>query len=192
MSTREMLATAILITGGTLILPAVAQERAPSVEELWAIVQEQQAEIEALRSEVRAAREGAAAATIRAEEVDAKVEAAGDYVETLTAADAGRARVSIGAYGELHYNELESDAGDSEEIDFHRFVLFFGHEFTDRIRFFSEFELEHSLAGDGAPGEVELEQAYVDFVINDRLTAKTGLFLMPVGILNETHEPTTF
>ncbi|MDX1499625.1 MAG: porin [Woeseiaceae bacterium] len=192
MNTRKMLTTAVLVAGSTLWLPAVAQDRTPTVDELWAIVQAQQAEIEALRSEVREAREQAAAAESQAEEADAKVEATGDYLETLAVADGGRDRVSIGAYGELHYNQIESDAGDSEEIDFHRFVLFFGHEFTDRIRFFSEFELEHSLAGDGAPGEVELEQAYVDYIINDSLTAKTGLFLMPVGILNETHEPTTF
>lgn len=193
MNVRKLVAVNLVLASGAFALPsAPAQERAPSVEELWAIVQQQQAEIEALRTEIRAARDEAAAAESRAEEADAKAEATGDYVETLTVTDAGRERVSIGAYGELHYNRLESDAGDSEEIDFHRFVLFFGHEFTDRIRFFSEFELEHSLAGDSAPGEVELEQAYVDYVINDRLTAKTGLFLMPVGILNETHEPTTF
>jgi hypothetical protein len=106
--------------------------------------------------------------------------------------DSGPSRTSIGGYGELHYNNVRSDAGDSDEIDFHRFVLFFGHEFTDRIRFFSEFELEHSLAGDGAPGEVELEQAYVEYALTDNTYAKTGLFLMPVGILNETHEPPTF
>src|SRR3990170_3373667 len=41
---------------------------------------------------------------------------------------------TIGGYGELHYNNLDS----KNEIDFHRFVVFFGHRFTDRIRFFSE------------------------------------------------------
>ncbi|MGB1989400.1 MAG: porin [Cycloclasticus pugetii] len=75
---------------------------------------------------------------------------------------------------------------------FHRFVLFFGHEFTDDIRFFSELELEHSLSGDGKDGEVELEQAYIDFDLNDNHTARAGLFLLPVGIINETHEPPTF
>jgi len=58
--------------------------------------------------------------------------------------------------------------------------------------FFSEFELEHSLSGDGKPGEVELEQAYVEVDINEGLSSKVGLFLIPVGIINETHEPPTF
>ncbi|RLA24208.1 MAG: porin [Gammaproteobacteria bacterium] len=103
-------------------------------------------------------------------------------------------KTTIGAYGELHYNNLSGKGGasDKDEIDFHRFVLFFGHEFTDDIRFFSELELEHSIAGDGKKGEIELEQAYLDFDLNDKHTARAGLFLIPVGIINETHEPPTF
>ena len=71
-------------------------------------------------------------------------------------------------------------------------MLFFGHEFSDSVRFFSEFELEHSIAGDGKAGEVELEQAYVEVDINEEFSSKVGLFLIPVGIINETHEPPTF
>ena len=97
-------------------------------------------------------------------------------------------RTTIGGYGELHYNALDS----KKEIDFHRFVLFFGHEFNDRIRLFSELELEHALSGDGEPGEVELEQAYIEFAVGADTKVKGGLFLVPVGFLNETHEPTTF
>jgi hypothetical protein len=97
-------------------------------------------------------------------------------------------QTTIGGYGELHYNDLDSGA----EMDFHRFVLFFNHAFNDDIRFFSEVELEHSLAGDGAPGEVELEQAYAEIDLNDATRLKAGLFLVPVGLINETHEPPTF
>jgi len=97
-------------------------------------------------------------------------------------------RVHLGGYGELHYNNLDS----GNEIDFHRFVLYFGYDFTDRIRFRSELELEHSLAGDDQPGEVELEQAFIEFDLTDNHLARGGLFLIPVGILNETHEPPTF
>ncbi len=103
-------------------------------------------------------------------------------------------RVEIHGYGELHYNNLSGRGGaeDLQEIDFHRFVLFFGYEFSDRIRFNSEFELEHALAGDGKPGEVELEQAYIDFDLTACQTVRAGLFLIPVGILNPTHEPPRF
>lgn len=103
-------------------------------------------------------------------------------------------KVNWGGYGELHYNNLSADdsANDLKEVDFHRFVLFASYDFSDNIRFVSELELEHSLAGEGANGEVELEQAYIEFDIGDSLIARGGLMLLPIGILNETHEPPTF
>jgi len=103
-------------------------------------------------------------------------------------------RVSIGSYGELHYNHFEN--GDDNQIDFHRFILEFGYELSDAINFYSELEFEHAFSGGEAeeenPGEVELEQAFIDFALTGRTHAQGGLFLLPVGILNETHEPTTF
>ena len=99
---------------------------------------------------------------------------------------------SIGGYGELHYGNSEG-AG---EIDFHRYVLFINHEFNDILSFNSEFELEHAIAGEGKVGEVELEQAYLEHNWKqfglDNTSAKYGVFLIPCGITNETHEPNTF
>lgn len=171
---------------------AIAQEPPTTLDDILEIVQRQQAEIDALRKELDEARNGIVATNEKVAETEQRIEATGDVVESLAAADTQPRKTSIGGYGELHYSQIDADSGDSDEIDFHRFVLFFGHEFTDRVRFFSEFELEHSLAGEGKPGEVELEQAYVEFALRDNLFAKTGLFLLPVGILNETHEPPTF
>ncbi len=132
----------------------------------------------------------------RVTELEQKLEVAVDQLENSSGHGGSLLNgVSIGGYGELHYNNLENNkvgGSDKKEMDFHRFVLFFGKEFSDDIRFFSEFEIEHALSGDGKPGEVELEQAYVDFDLNDNHTARGGLFLVPVGILNETHEPPTF
>jgi len=119
-------------------------------------------------------------------ELRAQLDATANAVET----NAGSASsVSIGGYGELHYNNFEDK---DNQIDFHRFVLFVGKELNSTTRFFSEFEIEHALAGNGKPGEVEIEQAFIEKDINDSLSAKAGLFLVPVGILNETHEPDTF
>lgn len=181
--------------GALLILLSslsAAQEAPPGIEDLWQIVQRQQAEIDALRAELDDARQGMVATNEKVAATEQRIEATGDVVETLAAADTAPRKTSIGGYGELHYSQISADAGDSDEIDFHRYVLFFGHEFSDKVRFFSELELEHSFAGDGQPGEVELEQAYAEFALTDNLYAKTGLFLLPVGILNETHEPPTF
>ena len=179
---------AILLTA----TPVAAQENPVTIEDVLEIVQRQQAEIDALRAELDATRQGMDATAEKVAESEERIEATGDFVEALAATNPGQSKTSIGGYGELHYNQLNSDAGDSEEIDFHRFVLFFGHEFSDKVRFFSEFELEHSLSGDGKPGEVELEQAYAEFDLGNNVAARAGLFLLPVGILNETHEPPTF
>ncbi len=106
------------------------------------------------------------------------------------------AETSIGGYGELHYNNLSSNTSEKKEIDFHRFVLFIDHEFNDKIRFYSELELEHALVKDTADGssggEMEVEQAFIELDIDDTSTVKAGLFLIPVGIINETHEPPAF
>ena len=158
-------------------LAAEAQE--PTLGELLALIEAQERRIAELERQ-QGVTESELAATV-------------DFVETLDSEPAERA-TTIGGYGELHYNNLDAEdsSNDIDEIDFHRFVLFVGHRFSDRVQFFSEIEIEQSLAGDGAPGEVELEQAYVDIRLTDSLNAKAGLFLLPIGFLNETHEPPTF
>ncbi len=164
---------------------AAAQDTVlPTPEQMWEIIQRQQQEIEQLKSRLERT-EGKVA------ETDAKVEATGDLIESQQTADAGGGgwweRTQLGGYGELHYN-----AGDKDEIDFHRFVLFIGHDFSDKLRLESEFELEHALAGEGKNGEVELEQAFIEYDYTEGHRARAGVFLLPVGILNETHEPPTF
>ncbi len=168
------------------ITGASAAHAQPNKDELWRMIQKQQKQIEMLQNKI--------------EQTDEKAEIVADELESAknnNAASGGFGggwwdKTSLGGYGELHYNNfLDSDDG-TDEVDFHRFVLFIGHEFTDNIRLFTELELEHSLAGEGAPGEVELEQAFIEFDLNDKHQAQAGLFLLPVGLLNETHEPNTF
>lgn len=147
---------------------------------------EETAELRKVIAEQKAA---LAAIEKRLAENEKRLDATASAVESSTNTSA----TTIGGYGELHYNNIKNNNGsDYQKVDFHRFVLFIGHEFNSKVRFFSEFELEHSLSGEGKPGEVELEQAYVEYDYSDTVTAKAGLFLVPVGILNETHEPTTF
>ena len=135
------------------------------------------------------------AAAVSAETVDERVSRLEQLVQELGAGNAGvGSSAHIGGYGEIHYNNLSGEGGasDKDEIDFHRFVIYIGYDFNDRIRFSSEVELEHSLSGGDAPGEVELEQAFIDFDLSDSHTARAGLFLLPVGLINLSHEPTRF
>ena len=133
----------------------------------------------------------------KTDETDAKVEAVAEVMESAPPQVAQASRTTIGGYGELHYNNLNAKDPnrDVEMIDLHRFVLFFGHEFNDRTRFYSEVEVEHAFVADSGgdtPGEVEIEQAFIEFDLRQDLYAKAGVFLIPVGLLNETHEPPTF
>ena len=105
--------------------------------------------------------------------------------------------LSIGGYGEAHYNNLSADESENDlkEADLHRFVIFLNKDFTDDLRFVSEVEIEHGgVEADGDPldGEVEVEQAYIEYDITDNSQVRGGVYLVPVGILNETHEPPTF
>ncbi len=178
-----------------LNLPGTAAAEVPSMAEMWSIIQQQQATIAELRQRLEQAE-------ARVAETDEKVEAATDAIESgavrsdTAVAAAGISRTSIGGYGELHYSNLANDrtGKDTDEVDFHRFVLFFGHEFSDDVRFFSELEVEHAVSGDqgAAPGAVELEQAWVELDLSANHHLRAGADLLPVGIVNPTHEPDTF
>jgi hypothetical protein len=158
--------------------------------DLLAKLESMQQQIDALRAQLEQTQN-------QAVETDAKVEAVAEVIESESPLQAETSKTTIGGYGELHYNNLsaEDPSRDVEEIDFHRFVLFFGHEFNDKTRFYSEVELEHAFVADSGgdtPGEVELEQAFIEFDLRAGLHSRAGIFLVPVGILNETHEPPTF
>ena len=170
-----------LITSAAMVAFAGSALAAPSNEEIMQMMQELKQEIADLKQE--------------------NTELKGDVEDVYTATEEGmKAQVklanktTIGGYGELHHNRLEGHGGasDTDKMDFHRFVLFINHQYSDNLRLITELELEHSLAGESFPGEVELEQAYVEYDFNNKVSASIGLFLIPVGILNETHEPDTF
>jgi DtxR family Mn-dependent transcriptional regulator len=99
-------------------------------------------------------------------------------------------RTNLSGYMDFHFNKEEfTDA----RLDFHRFVLLVTHTFSPRIRFVGELELEHAfVAGLEEAGELELEQAYVDFLLDRSFNVRAGMMLMPVGIINERHEPPVY
>jgi len=158
--------------------------------ELLAKLESMQQQIDDLKRQLEQTQE-------KTDETDAKVEAVAEVMEAGSPPVAKASKTTIGGYGELHYNNLNATdpSKDVEMIDFHRFVLFFGHELNEKTRFYSEVEVEHAFVADSGgdtPGEVEIEQAFIEFDLRQDLYARAGLFLIPVGILNETHEPPTF
>lgn len=101
--------------------------------------------------------------------------------QRLLSGNYGKA-VTVGAYGEITYNQPEAQNG---EMDVQRLVLLFGYKFNDRTQFVTELELEHV-------EEVFVEQAFVNYAVAPNVSLRGGLMLVPMGIVNEFHEPTTF
>jgi hypothetical protein len=99
--------------------------------------------------------------------------------------------VSFAGYGEMlleNFNsENEAGAGGAPttRLDFLRAILYAGYRFNDKFLFNSEIEVEHG-------NEIFVEFAYVDYLASDYLTLRGGLLLLPLGLVNEFHEPNVF
>jgi hypothetical protein len=152
-------------------------------------------------------------------ELEANQVATADAIEQQGSFSSGLAewasKTTVGGYGEHHFTNNQG-GGEDDQIDAHRFVVFLSHQFNDTLRFFSEIEIEHGFIADNGckfddgngngvvdvgesidcdnttSGEVELEQAYIEWDFAKHHSLQIGQFLLPVGILNETHEPDTF
>lgn len=103
--------------------------------------------------------------------------------EKMLSANSG---FTIGGYGQFDYNQaFSSDVINNGTLDIHRLVMLFGYRFNERTQFITEIEYEHVT-------EVYIEQAFLQYKINDFINFRGGLMLIPMGIINEYHEPVTF
>ena len=99
--------------------------------------------------------------------------------------------VSFAGYGEMllenFRSEDESGTGraPTTRLDFLRHILYAGYRFNDTFLFNSEIEVEHT-------NEISVEFAYIDYLASDNLTLRGGMILLPLGLVNEFHEPTAF
>jgi len=95
-------------------------------------------------------------------------------------------RLTVGGYGQIDFNQsIESGTFQNGGMDVHRLVLMFGYKFSDQTQFITEVEFEHVK-------EVYVEQAFLQHEILPWLRFRGGLILIPMGIINEFHEPPTF
>ena len=95
-------------------------------------------------------------------------------------------KLVIGGYGEVHYNQpFNKKTRSNGTLDVHRMVMLLGYNFSSKTQFVSEIEFEHV-------SEVFIEQAFVQHKFNNYFNLRAGLLLIPMGIVNEYHEPTTF
>lgn len=112
--------------------------------------------------------------------------------------------LSIGGYGEANYQARVNDQGghksdgtlpNSDNADLERLVIYTGYKFSDNILFNSEIEFEHGSTGNngsGSTGTVSVEMAALDFFIDPLFNVRAGMVLMPMGFVNQIHEPPFF
>lgn len=95
-------------------------------------------------------------------------------------------KLQIGGYAQIDYNQpINSETKNPGNLDVHRLVMLLGYRFNEKTQFITEIEYEHV-------SEVYVEQAFLDYKIKPWLTFRGGLLLIPMGIVNEYHEPPTF
>ncbi len=95
-------------------------------------------------------------------------------------------RLTVGGYAQIDYNQpISSDTRQNGKLDVHRLVMLFGYKFDAKTQFITEIEYEHV-------SEVFVEQAFLQHKINNYFNFRAGLMLIPMGIINEYHEPPTY
>ena len=102
--------------------------------------------------------------------------------------------LSIGGYGEMYYAATNKEDGtNSDTTEVKRFVTYFGYKFTDNIILNAEIEYEGGgVTAAGGGDVVVVEFMYLDFLINDNFNARLGNMLLPIGLMNQQHEPTLY
>lgn len=100
--------------------------------------------------------------------------------------------LSLGGYGEIRLRSFHNQETDDQNdvFDALRVVLYVGYKFNDNWVFNSELEFEH--AGTGGSGSVSTEFATIDYLHRDEFNVRAGLLLVPMGFINEIHEPNFF
>jgi cell division protein FtsB len=143
---------------------------------------ELQREIDVLSREIEALKSGQQRKTVEA--------AGSQYGLGAAASKVYRSEpgVAFGGYGDMLYQNLRSDQPST--ADLLRAVLYTGYKFNRNVLFNSELEVEHGSTEHG--GQVSMEFAYLDYLLRPVANVRAGVVLIPLGFINEQHEPTAY
>ena len=150
------------------------------------------AELATLQQQQRAAAPAAPAAA-PAPAAAAPAPMAAGYAQAAPAAR--EPATVISGYGEINYNRLKNPdpaLDRATKADLRRAVLGIQHRFDEQTKVVTELEVEHSVTSADDAGEVALEQAYVEHQFNATWAGRAGLFLVPMGLINENHDPNAY
>ncbi len=198
---RTLIAAAALIVTGSPAFAASAGASSATARQLEKKIDDMAAQLQALQSELKAlklqnstmASQQQAQAQQQAEQTAQvqQLQASEENLQQVAAKPSPLDNLSVFGYGEIGYSRPSRNTNDTR-ADLGRAVFGFGYKFDEKTRFASEFEVEHAIASSDDAGEFEVEQFYVDHMFTDKVGLTAGVFLMPVGRLNEHHEPTAY
>ena len=181
------------------VAPAVHADdtaRKSEVEALRAEVAALKAEVEQMR--LAPVRDTTGAASAAAAQPPATAAAANAVASApnpgTTSPNPGNAvgeGTTLWGYGQLDYNRPTARPADAQ-FDLSRAVIGFNHAFDESTRLYGELEWEHAIASAEDAGESEVEQLYIEHTLAPSYGVRAGLMLVPIGLLNEHHEPTQF
>ncbi|WP_305908953.1 hypothetical protein Q9L42_008075 [Methylomarinum sp. Ch1-1] len=208
-SNRQFCSALALAALGSSAYAAEGELSKPqTMEEMWKIIQAQQQQINQMTQKLEAVSETAKNQEVQA--LDRKTNVLAEEVEKIRTEmfipedieyksqyglgpaaskvyQVGKG-LSIGGYGEANYQAIVNDeTGKNDNADFERLVLYAGYKFTDNILFNSEIEFEHGSTDKN--GSVSVEFAALDFFIDPMANVRAGMVLMPMGFINQIHEP---
>jgi hypothetical protein len=167
----------ILAFSAALLLSAAAQ--ADELSELRAQIAELQEKTDALVDETTDLKTGFNYTTV---DTNASVNGMGPAASKVYYS---KSPLSIGGYGEMYWASSDADGKDAY-ADVYRFVPYIGYKFSDNVILNTELEFEHG--GE----EVVIEFMYLDFLISSAFNLQVGHLLVPMGLVNQRHEPTLF
>ncbi|MDD2863110.1 MAG: hypothetical protein PHC99_00100 [Methylococcales bacterium] len=221
MFTQKTVFKLSIVSSLILSSPAFALEKPKSMDDMWKIIEAQQKQIEALQQTKSLPEEiPTKSPNSEVKTLERKTDVLSQEVEKLRTNLAipeepkyksmyglGPAAskvysmgkgLSIGGYGEAMYTNYVNNRHDAQtnkdSADLERAVIYLGYKFNDWIILNNEIEFEHASTGEGSEekGEVSVEFSQLDFMLNQKYNVRAGLMLMPMGFINEMHEPTTY
>jgi hypothetical protein len=193
---HSRVAIAVMTLGAAIAPAAHADEAAlaAEVEALRAEVASLKAAVQQIQGERAPSVATAAPVQASAPQPPASVVAvtnAPANTTTAMAREGAAGSTNLWGYGELNYNHPTAHAADAQ-ADLRRAVIGFSHAFDDATRVYGELEWEHAVTSADDQGESEVEQLYVEHALAPSYGVRAGLMLVPLGLLNEHHEPTNY
>jgi hypothetical protein len=190
---KTLLALSLALAGGAASAQTAAEtELARRVDQLAAELAAVKAQLAQIQKDRAAAPVAAAApASSPAPSVAAAAAPTPATAPATTASASSQPSTVLTSYGEINYNR-PTRASENAQADVRRFVLGYQHRFDAKTKVVTELEVEHAVSSSSDPGEVEVEQAYIEHQFTPTWAARAGLFLIPAGLLNENHEPTSY